>query len=275
VDERATLERRYVDWLLQESMLTGASAAAGELSAAGGLMHNPYGNPDPKRAVEKAPVWFTAYPVSMINKSGESFLATLSDDGLWATFEALGISAIHTGPVKLAGGISGWDSTPSVDGQFDRISTRIDGAFGSEQEFRQLCEVAATHRGVVIDDIVPGHTGKGPDFRLAEMNVGDYPGIYHMVEVPMPDWHLLPDVPLGQDSINIGPDTEKRLEQAGYIVGPLQRVIFHDPGVKETNWSVTAPVQSQAGSRNFRRGLGGANWWLGSQFAESAFWIHA
>ena len=58
-----------------------------------------------------------------------------------------------------------------------------------------MCEVAAGHLGMVIDDIVPGHTGKGADFRLAEMKVGDYPGIYHMVEIPEKDWHLLPRVP--------------------------------------------------------------------------------
>lgn len=54
---------------------------------------------------------------------------------------------------------------------------------------------------VVIDDIVPGHTGKGPDFRLAEMNVRDYPGIYHMVQIQPEDWHLLPEVPPGKDSV--------------------------------------------------------------------------
>lgn len=42
----------------------------------------------------------------------------------------------------------------------------------------------------MIDDIVPGHTGKGADFRLAEMKVGDYPGIYHMVEIPRDKWDL-------------------------------------------------------------------------------------
>ena len=86
-------------------------------------MQNPFGNPDPKRAIEKAPVWFTTYPASMVTKPGESFLATLSDEALWAAFETLGIAAVHTGPVKRAGGLSGWDATPSVDGQFDRIST--------------------------------------------------------------------------------------------------------------------------------------------------------
>ncbi len=38
---------------------------------------------------------------------------------------------------------------------------------------------------------------------------------------------------------------------------------------------VTAPLQSQAGAANFRRRTGSPNWWLGSQFAEHAFWIHA
>ena len=184
MNEAAPHQGRYVDWLVEQSMLNDASAAAGQLATVGGMVQNPFGVPDPVRAIEKAPVWFTAYPVSMVTKPGESFLETLCDDALWEAFEILGIAAVHTGPVKRAGGISGWDVTPSVDGQFDRISTHIDEAFGTEQEFRRLCEVAAGHGGIVIDDIVPGHTGKGADFRLAEMNVGDYPGIYHMAEIP-------------------------------------------------------------------------------------------
>jgi trehalose synthase len=89
---------------------------------------------------------------------------------------------------------------------------------------------------------VPGHTGKGADFRLAEMKVGDYPGIYHMVEIPPKDWHLWPPVPPGKDSINLDIEAEDRLEKAGYIIGKMQRVIFHDPGDKDTNWSATAIV---------------------------------
>lgn len=37
---------------------------------------------------------------------------------------------------------------------------------------------------------------------------------------------------------------------------------------------VVAPLQSQAGARNFRYGTGTQNWWNGEQFAESAFWLH-
>jgi cysteinyl-tRNA synthetase len=71
----------------------------------------------------------------MITKTGESFLCTLADEDLWRVFAAIGVDAVHTGPVKQAGGISGWDVTPSVDGHFDRISNRIDEVFGTEAEF--------------------------------------------------------------------------------------------------------------------------------------------
>ena len=232
----------YVEWLIERSMLADATMFSKQFSGQGSMWQNPFANPDPRAAIEKASVWFTAYPISMITKPGTSFLGTLGDPDLWEAFQQIGIDAVHTGPVKKAGGINGWDSTPSVDGHFDRISTHIDEAFGTEDEFRSMCEVAAAHGGTVIDDIVPGHTGKGADFRLAEMKVDDYPGIYHMVEIPSEDWHLLPRVPRGHDSINLDYEAEDQLAKAGYIVGRLQRVIFQDPGVKDTNWSATASV---------------------------------
>jgi trehalose synthase len=238
----SAIEPGYVDWLQHESMLVRGAAVASQFARSAGMSQRPFARSNPRAAIEKASVWFTAYPTSMITRTGESFLRTLAREDLWRVFEAIGVNAVHTGPVKRAGGISGWDVTPSVDGHFDRISTRIEETFGTEVEFQLMCTVAAAHGGTIIDDIVPGHTGKGADFRLAEMNVGDYPGIYHMVEIPPEDWHLLPPVPPGEDSINLDMSAEDRLEKAGYIIGKMQRVIFHEPGIKDTNWSATATV---------------------------------
>ena len=267
--ERASPRRNdaYVQWLTEQSMLTDAYEFAKQFSGQGSMWQNPYANPDPRAAIEKASVWFTAYPISMITKRGASFLGTLGDDDLWAAFESIGIDGLHTGPLKLAGGISGWDHTPSVDGHFDRISTQIDPAFGTEEEFREVCEVATGHGGTVIDDIVPGHTGKGADFRLAEMKVGDYPGIYHMVEIDPEDWHLLPKVAKGKDSVNLDAESEDLLAKNGYIIGRLQRVIFYEAGVKDTNWSATAPVVGRDGVERrwvylhyFKEGQPSINW---------------
>jgi len=267
MSERDIENGDYVSWLQEKSMLADASRISEQFSGIADVWQSPFATPNPTVVMGKSSVWFTAYPISMIPKPGHSFLSTLGDDELWRVFEAIGVNAVHTGPLKRAGGLFGRELTPSIDGHFDRISTQIDELFGTEVEFRRLCEVAAVHGGIVIDDIVPGHTGKGPDFRLAEMKVGDYPGIYHMVEIPPKDWHLLPEVPPGRDSVNLDREAEDRLQRTGYIVGRLQRVIFQDPGIKDTNWSATAPVTGADGVERrwvylhyFKDGQPSINW---------------
>lgn len=257
----------YISWLKRQSMLRDADTLSRGLSGQPSMWRNSYARPDARRAIRTASVWFTAYPISLITHPGQSYLMALGSQELWDAFEAIGIGAIHTGPVKLAGGITGWGQTASVDGHFDRISTQIDPAFGTEDEFRTLCDVADSHGGSIIDDIVPGHTGKGADFRLAEMGYKDFPGIYHMVEIPEEDWSLLPDVPPERDAVNLDAVTEAKLAERGYIIGQLQRVIFYSPGIKETNWSTTAPILGVDGRTRrwvylhyFKQGQPSINW---------------
>src|SRR6201995_5322267 len=259
--------RAYVDWLRGESMLTDANRLANQLSGQGSMWQNPYAHPDPRAAVEPASVWFTAYPLSFVTRTGETVLSALADPSLWQAFRRIGIDTVHTGPVKLAGGLNGRRRTPSVDGHFDRISMDVDPAFGTEEDFRRLCITAAEYDGTIIDDIVPGHTGKGADFRLAEMGYKDYPGIYHMVSIAPKDWHLLPEIPDGEDSVNLDGEAEARLERAGYIIGQLQRVIFYEPGGKETNWSAPRVVTGVDGVQRrwvylhyFKDGQPSINW---------------
>jgi len=257
----------YVSWLESESMLGDARTLVVQFAGQGIMWQNRFAEPDARAAIQTASVWFTAYPISLITGGHRSFLAALGDPALWRAFRAVGIEAVHTGPVKRAGGLDGWQDTPSVDGHFDRISTQIDPTFGTEDEFRRMCDVAGRYGATIIDDIVPGHTGKGADFRLAEMKAGDYPGIYHMVEIPEHAWSMLPEVPEGRDSVNLDPDTELLLERAGLIIGRLQRVIFYTPGVKETNWSATRPVLGVDGVTRrwvylhyFKEGQPSINW---------------
>ena len=259
--------KTYVEWLRNQAMLGDAEVLARQLSGQASMWQNAFAHPNPRAAVERASVWFTAYPLSLVTAPGQSYLAALGDPALWEAFQEIGVRAVHTGPVKKAGGLQGWAETPSVDGHFDRISMAIDPLFGSEEEFRKMCDVAGEYGGTIIDDIVPGHTGKGADFRLAEMNYRDYPGIYHMIDIPETDWHLLPDVPDGEDSVNISPEAETALQKAGYIIGRLQRVIFYEPGVKETNWSVTRAVVDTTGQTRrwvylhyFKAGQPSINW---------------
>ena len=237
----------YERWLEEQSMLFQAQALARRYAGRGDLWQHPYAEAQPRAAADLASVWFTAYPASIITRDGESVLATLADPDLWEAFAAIGVKAVHTGPMKLAGGLTGRDFTPTIDGNFDRISFAIDPAFGSADEYRAMSAHAQAHGAIIIDDIVPGHTGKGADFRLAELGVGDYPGLYHMVAIAAEDWGLLPDVPPGGDAANLSPAAVDALAGKGYIVGHLSRTIFYEPGVKETDWSATPVITGADG----------------------------
>jgi len=249
-------------------MLTRAEALAQHFAGNSAQWQHPYGTPQPRAASAKASVWFTAYPASTIASSpGASVLTTLADERLWAAFQAIGIQAIHTGPMKRSGGISGTTYTPSVDGNFDRISFDIDPTFGTEDQYQGMVKSARSHGALVIGDVIPGHTGKGADFLLAERGVGDFPGIYHMVQIPPSDWSLLPPVPAGHNSANLSPATVDALQAKHYIVGMLSSRIFYSPGIKDSDWSATDVVKGADGvSRRwvylhyFKEGQPTLNW---------------
>jgi trehalose synthase len=258
----------YIRWLEERSMLHQAKALAQRYSGHARQWRRPYGKPQPGVAAARASVWFTAYPASTIASGpGTSVLATLADERLWRTFQEIGIQAIHTSPMKRSGGVRNLAYTPSIDGHFDRIGFEIDPAFGTEAEYKSLVAAAHAHGAIVIGDVIPGHTGKGPDFRLAERAYGDYPGLYHMVRIEPADWGLLPPVPAGQDSVNLSPAAVEALQAKGYIVGHLDTSIFYEPRIKETDWSATDIVHGADGVERrwvylhyFKQGQPTLNW---------------
>ncbi|ARD12396.1 trehalose synthase [Pseudomonas amygdali pv. tabaci str. ATCC 11528] len=260
-------DKQYVDWLVEQSMLNAARQRAKTYSGQGRLWQRPFALARPRDASAIASVWFTAYPASIVTREGGSVLEALGDETLWHALSEIGIQGIHNGPLKLSGGLKGRERTPSIDGNFDRISFGIDPDLGTEAQLLSLSRIAAAHNAVIIDDIIPSHTGKGADFRLAELAYEDYPGLFHMVEIREEDWPLLPEVPTGRDAVNLMPDVVDQLRDKHYIVGQLQRVIFFEPGVKETDWSATDVVHGVDGKARrwvylhyFKDGQPSLNW---------------
>jgi hypothetical protein len=124
-------EAPSIRWLVERSMLHQAELTARRYSGQGQLWQHPYAQPQPRTASALASVWFTAYPAAHITRPGESVLHSLGDPELWRLFHEIGVTAIHTGPMKRAGAIRGHQFTPTVDGNFDRISTEIDSLLTS------------------------------------------------------------------------------------------------------------------------------------------------
>jgi trehalose synthase len=248
-------------------MLARATELSEALSGSGTQWQEPYGMARPEDFLELASVWFNAYPASLITRPGESVIQGLADPELLKALREVGIEAIHTGPLKRAGSVEGKSYGPTIDGHFDRIELVIDPEFGSDEQYRELVRRAAEQRITIIGDLVPGHTGKGPDFRLAERGVPGFPGLYLMVKIEREDWGLLPDVPPGEDSVNLSRETAQILKEKGYIVGPLDAVIFKRPGIKESDWSATDVVRGVDGQERrwvyahfFKRGQPSLNW---------------
>src|ERR1700693_4151121 len=233
----------YIHWLEKRPLLPQAAVVGPHSWGTETQWQHPHGKPQPRAAVSRASVWFTAYPASTIAASpGISVLATLADERLWRAFQTIGIQGIHTVPMKRSGGVHDLAYTPSIDGNFDRISFEIDPAFGTEAQYKDLVAAARAHGAIVIGDIVPGHTGKGRDLRRAERAYADYPGLYHMVRIESADWGLLPVVPSAHDSVNLSPAVVDALQATGYLVGLLVSKIFYAAGVKDSDWSATDVV---------------------------------
>ncbi len=236
--------KQYITWLKKRSMLYQAKLLAQKISGKKIQWQQPYAVPQTESVIKTASVWFSAYPDSMITRSKWNILQSLADTKLWNAFGEIGIDAVHTSPMKLAGGIVNKKFTPTIDGRFDRIAFNIDPVLGTETDYLNMVNTAARHKAIIAGDIIPGHTGKGADFLLAIRNHHDYPGIYDLIEIDQKDWHLLPKVNNEWESVNLSIASIKKLHQKGYIPGRLQRVLFSVPGAskKETGWDATGEI---------------------------------
>lgn len=79
---------------------------------------------------------------------------------------------------------------------------------------------------------------------------------------------------VNQGAIGLIVARRKEEGKSGHIVMVVPETA-DETARRDTTGNVIAPLQSQAGAKNFQRGRGTANWWNGEQFAEFAFWIHA
>ena len=223
-----------VRWLEERSMLRQARDAAETVSGKAIQWRHRYGEPQPREAVKHAPVWLLDYPGSVITRENRSVIATWASPDLWDALRELGIDLLHIGPVQRAGGVKGTEYTPTTDGWFDRISLELDPAIGTEEDYAKLVAVASKRKGSVAGDLVPLHTGLGPDFHLALRGYGDYPGVYTMVEIPKEDWKLLPEAE-GPWGVALVPrPAAEKLAKKGYIPGLINS---NDAAPEAKTWS--------------------------------------
>ena len=261
-------ETAPVEWLRSRSMLLKHDSLAERYSGHSVQWQNGFGRSRPLDVLDQNSVWFAAYPNSLVGGRGDKALDVLGSTELQKLLASVGVRAIHTGPMKRSGSVTGTSYGPSIDGHFDRIESEIDPAYGSEAKYQHMVEIASQHGIVVIGDLVPGHTGLGPDFRLATLNEPGFPGLYTMIEIDPADWSVLPDVAADHDSANLSQSDAQALKELGYApIGSMDIEVFARPGIKESCWSATNVIRGVDGRERrwvylhiFKQGQPSLNW---------------
>lgn len=96
---------------------------------------------------------------------------------------------------------------------------------------------------------------------------------------PMFGWQRVSDATALQSAANGGgvgivcADREAE-GRPGHITIVVPETETHR-AVRDASGNVDQPLQSQAGATNHRYGSAGTNWWLGSEFVDRAFFVHA
>lgn len=239
---QAQEEKGYIDWLEERSMLHQAARYARAVSGGGEQWQRRYARPQPRQLVRRASVWLLDYPGSVITGPEQSVFATWADTERWRALRSLGVELLHTGPVKRAGAVVGRKWTPTIDGWFDPVSLEVDPELGTEQEFRRLVRRAEEHEALVATGLVPLHTGKGADFRLAQRGYRDYPGMYTMVEVRKEDWGLLPKVDSAWKTALVPKEAALELTRKKYLPGLINSNDAAAEARAWSGWSATGEV---------------------------------
>jgi hypothetical protein len=173
--------------------------------------------------------WFSI-DLKTIQTDGSSVLAYLGQPCLWDCLAEMGIDGVELQGLKSKG---------------PQINFQIDSEFGTEAEYTTLVS-SATKKGIcLIGKTIGNVTGKGADFALALQNVGTYPELYSMVEIPQEDWALLPMVNASSLSANVPWLTVQKLHKKGYIPSHFA------PYVKQSAWNVTKPIQCEGKMRRW------------------------
>nr|BAJ08163.1 trehalose synthase [Pseudomonas putida] len=256
----------YVKWLEDRAMLKASQARASLYSGQSRLWSSPTRSPAPPRhrnclgLVDRVPRRHHR-PARLLRTWRPGSRSTVE------TLSEIGIQGVHTGPIKLSGGIRGRELTPSVDGNFDRISFDIDPLYGSEQELVQMSRMAAAHNAVTIDDLIPSHTGKGADFRLAEMPTGPTRGCTTWSKSARRTGRCCLRCPPAAIRSTCCQPSATSSKPAITSSASCNGVIFFEPGVKETDWSVTPPITGVDGKTRrwvylhyFKDGQPSLNW---------------
>lgn len=177
--------------------------------------------PQPERCLTVASSWFS---IDLEDIATPAF-SVLNNESLWDILREIGIEGVYLKGLKQGGSC--------------RTGMGLDPKWGPD--WNDVALLLQKKGMTLIGDAMGNCTGLCPDFALALKNVGDYPGLYHLVEIEKRDWKLLPPIAASQPPLNVPWLTLQQLHKKGYVPEDFA------PYVKESSWNATAPIQCADG----------------------------
>lgn len=257
MNELENVKPEYIAWLKSESMLTKAKLLIQEVFKDHFILGS---SSNPREdVIDKVSTWVSIYPNAVVTKDGASVLATLFEL-LKEPFPnnekfpyCLGIKGIYLSPINRSGGVKEHlKYSPSTDGNFDPISLEIDPELGTEKEYEQFIDLAIEQDTPIIRNLIPLHTGQGPDFLLALLGVEEYRNIYMTVEIKPEHWEeclpALEDVSMsGADdpipTARVTREQAAKLASLKYIPGLIHSADATPDAMDESGWSATGVIR--------------------------------
>ncbi|PIS02491.1 MAG: hypothetical protein COT85_05710 [Chlamydiae bacterium CG10_big_fil_rev_8_21_14_0_10_42_34] len=178
-------------------------------------------SPQPQSCLDTASVWFSID----LNEIAAPAFETLNNDTFWEYLREIGVQGVYLKGLKRGGAF--------------RTGIGLDPRWGNDWE--DLSNLLRKKGISLIGDSLGSSTGLSADFWLALKNVGDYPGLYHLVEIDKRDWKLLPKMGKSQFAVNVPWLTLQELHKKGYVPEEFT------PYVKQSRWNTTTQVKCNDG----------------------------
>lgn len=166
----------------------------------------PSRSPLTQKCLQTASIWFSL-------DWGTPHLAS---EDLWQMMREIGVEGVRLTCAKPSGSLL---FSPEKQREWEKVARTIE------------------KRGLsLIGEIVGNATAPSTDFKQALQNAGDYPDLYHLIEIDPQDWKLLPSAPAPDGISNVPWLTLQELHKKGYVPEHFA------PYIKESDWNVTAKI---------------------------------
>ena len=221
-DECKTLTNAFCpESILSKSLLYQADILTKKHQTEVSKLPHPSKTPQVEKLLEKASIWLSIDLATLEDASFE----VLACEPLWEILREIGVEGARFKNLKMGG-------------EF-RTGLGLEPTWGDG--WNELACILERKGIALICDALGNATGLGADFLLALKNCGEYPGLYHLVEIEKRDWKLLPTISPTHFAANIPWLSVQELHKKGYVSEQFA------PYVKTSAWNATAKVKCSDG----------------------------